>query len=161
MGNNELTTTKNAGELLAILIAMQMRVRRGVHRPMEHIQGFTRNHWMLPLVECLHHIALAAVMVGEFLENTQNDNKTQLLDCNYHRTCGISPANVKNTRKKYCSCWAGAWYFHCYDSHVKVVFWIFLAHPLFNAPTHNHRKIEFRTHGFDVEYCLLPELSCK
>jgi hypothetical protein len=83
VGNNKSTTTKNAGESLAISIAMQMRVWRGVHRPMEHIQGFTRNHWMLPLVECLRRIALAAVMVGEFLENTQNDNKTQLLDCNY------------------------------------------------------------------------------
>jgi hypothetical protein len=28
-------------------------VRRKVHRPMEHIQGFTRNLWMPPSVECL------------------------------------------------------------------------------------------------------------
>ncbi len=43
-------------------------VRRGAHRPMEHIQGFTRSHWMPPSVECLRHIALAAamVMVNEF-----------------------------------------------------------------------------------------------
>jgi hypothetical protein len=34
---------------------------------MEHIQGFTRSHWMLSLVKWLHRIALAAaMMVGEF-----------------------------------------------------------------------------------------------
>jgi hypothetical protein len=44
---NELTTTKNVGKLLAISIVMQMAdvgVRRGAHRPMEHIQGFTQSH---------------------------------------------------------------------------------------------------------------------
>jgi len=41
-------------------------VRRGAHRPMEHIQGFTQSHWMLPSGECLRHIAPAAVMVDEF-----------------------------------------------------------------------------------------------
>ncbi len=46
-----------------------------VHHPMEHIQGFTRSHLMLPLGECLRRIAPAAVMVHEFVENTQNTNK--------------------------------------------------------------------------------------
>ena len=41
-------------------------VQRGVHRPIEHIQGFTRSHWMLPSGECLHRIAPAAAMVDEF-----------------------------------------------------------------------------------------------
>ena len=41
-------------------------VRRGVHRPMEHIQGFTRSHWMLPSVKCLIRIAMAAAMVDKF-----------------------------------------------------------------------------------------------
>jgi hypothetical protein len=45
------------------------------HRPMEHIQGFTRSHWMLPLGECLRRIALVAVTVDELVENTQNTNK--------------------------------------------------------------------------------------
>jgi hypothetical protein len=45
------------------------------HCPMEHIQGFTGSHWMLPSGECLHHIAVAAVMVDELVENTQNTNK--------------------------------------------------------------------------------------
>jgi len=44
-------------------------VRHGAHRPMEHIQGFTRSHWMPPLGECLRRIASiapAAAMVKEF-----------------------------------------------------------------------------------------------
>jgi len=40
-------------------------VRRGAHRPIEHIQ-FTRSHWMPPLVECLRRIAPTAAMVNEF-----------------------------------------------------------------------------------------------
>jgi hypothetical protein len=58
-------------------------VRCGAHRPMEHIPGFTRSHWMPPSVECLRCIALAATMVNEFVETTLNTNKTQLLNCNY------------------------------------------------------------------------------
>ena len=58
-------------------------VQRGAHRPMEHIQGFTRSHWMPPLGECLHHIVPAAAMVDKFVENTQNTNKIQLLPSNY------------------------------------------------------------------------------
>jgi len=54
-------------------------VQCGAHRLMEHIPGFTRSHWMLPLGECLSRIAPAAVMVNEFVETTQNTNKTQLL----------------------------------------------------------------------------------
>ena len=41
-------------------------VRRGPHRPIEHIQGFTRSHWMLPSGKCLRCIAPAAAMVDEF-----------------------------------------------------------------------------------------------
>jgi len=41
-------------------------VRRGVHHPIEHIQGFTWSHWMLPSGECLSRIAPAAAMVDEF-----------------------------------------------------------------------------------------------
>jgi hypothetical protein len=47
----------------------------GAHCPMEHIQGFTRSYWVLPLGECLRRIAPAAVMVDEFVENTKNTNK--------------------------------------------------------------------------------------
>ena len=41
-------------------------VQRGVHRPMEHIQGFTQSHWMLPSGKCLRRIAPTAAMVDEF-----------------------------------------------------------------------------------------------
>jgi len=51
---------------------------------MEHILGFTRSHWMPPSGECLSRIAPAAAMVSEFVETTQNTNKTQLLASNYH-----------------------------------------------------------------------------
>jgi hypothetical protein len=58
-------------------------VRRGAHRPIEHVQGFTRSHWMPPSVECSHRIAPAAAMVNEFIETTQNTTKIQLLASNY------------------------------------------------------------------------------
>jgi hypothetical protein len=38
---------------------------------------------MPPSGECLCRIALAAAMVSEFVETTQNTNKTQLLASNY------------------------------------------------------------------------------
>jgi len=47
------------------------------HGPIEHIQGFTWSHWMLPLGERLHCIALAAAMVDGFVETTLNTNETQ------------------------------------------------------------------------------------
>ena len=58
-------------------------VRCGAHHPIEHIQGFNRSYWMPPLGKCLHCIAPVATMVEELVENTQNTNKTQLLDSNY------------------------------------------------------------------------------
>jgi hypothetical protein len=58
-------------------------VRCEAHHPMEHIQGFTQSHWMLPSGECLRHIAPAAVIVDEFVETTQNTTMTQLLSSNY------------------------------------------------------------------------------
>jgi len=58
-------------------------VRRGAHRPMKHIQGFTQSHCIPPWVECLRRITLAAAMVKAFESNTQNTTKTQLLASNY------------------------------------------------------------------------------
>jgi hypothetical protein len=49
-------------------------VRCGAHRPLEHILGFTRSHWMLPSGKCLCRIAPAAAMVDKYIENTQNTN---------------------------------------------------------------------------------------
>jgi hypothetical protein len=54
-----------------------------VHRPIEHVQGFTRSHWMPPLGKCLRRIDPAVAMVDDFIETTQNTNKTQLLPSNY------------------------------------------------------------------------------
>jgi hypothetical protein len=58
-------------------------VRRGAHLPMKHIRGFTRSHWMPPSGECLRRITPAAAMVNEFVETTQDTNKTQLLASTY------------------------------------------------------------------------------
>ena len=58
-------------------------VRRGAHRPIEHIQGFARSHLMPPSDECLRHIVPAAAMVNKFVETTLNTTKTQLLASNY------------------------------------------------------------------------------
>jgi len=46
VGDNEIGDDKNEGKLLAISIAMAAAVRRRAHRPMEHVQGFSRSHWM-------------------------------------------------------------------------------------------------------------------
>jgi len=58
-------------------------VQCGAHRPMDHIQGFTRSPWMPPSGECLRRITPTAAMVDEFNLNTQNTNKTQLLPSDY------------------------------------------------------------------------------
>jgi hypothetical protein len=58
-------------------------VQCGVHRLMEHIPGFTRSCWMLPLGKCLHCIAPAAAMVDKYIENTQNTNKRLFLASDY------------------------------------------------------------------------------
>jgi hypothetical protein len=50
---------------------------------MEHVQGFAGSHWMPPSGKCLLPIAPAAAMVNEFVETTQNTNKTKLLASNY------------------------------------------------------------------------------
>ncbi len=83
VGNNESTTTKNVDESLAIDCRADVAVRRGAHRPMEHVQGFTGSHWMPPSGKCLRRITSAAAMVNKFVETTQNTNKTQLLASNY------------------------------------------------------------------------------
>jgi len=45
-------------------------VRRRAHRLIQHVQGFTRSHWMPSSGECLHHIAPAAIMVDNFVKTT-------------------------------------------------------------------------------------------
>ena len=77
MANNEIDGNKKYTSITGNFghhadAAVQCRV----HCPMEHIPGFTTSQWMLPLGECLHRIAPAAAMVDEFIETTQNTNKT-------------------------------------------------------------------------------------
>jgi len=50
---------------VSLLSSASAAVRRRAHRPMEHIQGFTRSQWMPPLGECSHRIAAAAAMVDD------------------------------------------------------------------------------------------------
>jgi hypothetical protein len=50
---------------------------------MEHIQGYTGSHGMLPSGKCLRHIALAAAIVIQFGGKHKNTNKTQGLASNY------------------------------------------------------------------------------
>ncbi len=58
-------------------------VRRGAHQPIEHIQGFTRSHWMPPSGECLRRITPTATMVDRFVETTLNTNNSQRVRSNY------------------------------------------------------------------------------
>jgi hypothetical protein len=76
VGNSKSTATKMQVNRWQFRYAV---VRRRAHRPMDHIRGFTRSHWMQPLGECLRGIAPAAAMVDEFVETTQNTNKKQFL----------------------------------------------------------------------------------
>ena len=62
---------------------MDAVVRRGAHRPIEHVQGFTQSHWMPPSDKCLRCIASAAAMVNKLVETTQNTNETHILPSNY------------------------------------------------------------------------------
>ena len=67
MGDKEIIDNKkytsNAGDFDCRADAA---VQYGAHRPMVHIPGFTRSHWMPPLGKCSHCIAAAATMVANF-----------------------------------------------------------------------------------------------
>jgi hypothetical protein len=77
MGDNEIDDnnkyTSNAGDFDCDVDAA---VQCGLHRLMDHIPGFTRSQWILPLGECLRRISPAAAMVNEFFENTKHHQKT-------------------------------------------------------------------------------------
>ena len=66
--DNKKTYMSNAGNFNRHVDTV---VQCGVHHPMVHIPGFTRSHWMMPLGECMHRIALVAAMVNKFFENTK------------------------------------------------------------------------------------------
>ena len=81
VGNNESMTTKNAGKLLEILIAMHMRRYK-----VGHIAWFRTSRASFEANgsgEFLRRIAPAATMVDSFIETASNTNKTKLLASNY------------------------------------------------------------------------------
>ena len=82
VGNNKSMTTKNAGKVLAILIAMWMRQYNT-----RRIARWSTYRATLEATGCCHWVsacaAPAAAMVDEFVEITHNTNKTQLLAGNY------------------------------------------------------------------------------
>jgi hypothetical protein len=51
-------------------------VRCGVHRPMDHDQGFMLSHWTSPSGECRHRIAPAAAMVIDGADTTNTTKNT-------------------------------------------------------------------------------------
>ena len=74
MGDNEIGIDKNGN----FDCHGDAAVRLGAHRPIE-----PGSPWMPPSGMCLRRIAPAATMVKEFIETTQNTNKTQHLASNY------------------------------------------------------------------------------
>ena len=107
-------------QTLAILIAMWMRrYNAGRIARVAHIPGFTRSHWMLPSGECLFHIAPAAAMVKEFVETTQNTNKTQLLASNQgtFRALVVSENFIPQTKR---TLYSGH---RCNKLHLNVKWW--------------------------------------
>ena len=73
VANNQINDSKNTHQTLAISIPnADLAEQCRVHRPMAHIPGFSRSHWMTPLGKYLRRIALAATMVNEFFENTEH-----------------------------------------------------------------------------------------
>ena len=90
-------------------------VQRRAHHPMEHIQGFTRSHWMLPSGKCLHRVASAATMVDEFVETTLNTNRTQLLPSKYCMFWSLVvcdnfvPRNKPSTQLIDATSWVNMW----------------------------------------------------
>ena len=84
VGNNKSATTKKCRQIAGDFDChADSTVQGGAHRPIEHIQGFTWNPWMLPLSKYLHRIAPAAAMVDKLVETTLNTTKTQHLPSNY------------------------------------------------------------------------------
>ena len=84
VGNNESATTKKCRRITGDFVChADSMVQGGAHCPIEHIQGFTWNPWMLPLGKYLHRIAPAAAMVDKLVETTLNTTKSQHLPSNY------------------------------------------------------------------------------
>ena len=81
--NNTNKYTSNAGYFDCHADAEE---RCGAHRPLEHIPGFNRSHWMPSLGECSHHIAAAAAMVEFFCRNHKTQTKNYFWLANLRKT---------------------------------------------------------------------------
>jgi hypothetical protein len=67
VANNEINDTKKCSQIAGNFDGhADAVVQCGTHCLMEHISGFTRSHWMLPLGKCLPRIAPAAAKVIDF-----------------------------------------------------------------------------------------------
>ncbi len=68
MANNEIDDYKKFRQIAGKFDGhADAAVQCKMYFPMEHIPGFTRSHWMLPLGKCLHQIAPAAAKVIDFI----------------------------------------------------------------------------------------------
>jgi hypothetical protein len=73
MGDNKIDDAKRCRKIAGNFDHQgDASVQSGAHRPMNHIKGFTRSHWMPPSGKCLCCIALAAAMVRILVENTKH-----------------------------------------------------------------------------------------
>jgi hypothetical protein len=67
MGDNKINDEKKCRKIAGNFDHHgDVMVQSRVHHPIEHINGFTRSHWIPPSGECLPHITLAATMFGNF-----------------------------------------------------------------------------------------------
>ncbi len=79
VANNEINNDKKCRQIACNFDChVDAVVQCWAHRPMEHIQGSLRSHWMPPLGECLRCIALAAAMVDNVGCKQKNTNETKL-----------------------------------------------------------------------------------
>ena len=80
VANNEIDNNKTCRQITDNFDGnADVAVQCVVHRPIAHIQCFSRIHWMPLSGECLRRMAPAAAKVIDFRCKHKNTNKTQLL----------------------------------------------------------------------------------
>jgi hypothetical protein len=80
LANNEIEDNKKSRQIAGNFDGhVDVAVQCVAHRPVAHIQCFTRSHWMLLSGKCLHRVAPAAAKVIDFRCKHKNTNKKQLL----------------------------------------------------------------------------------
>ena len=100
VGNNKSATTKKCRRIAGDFDChADSKVQGGAHHPIEHIQGFTWNPWMLPSGKYLHRIAPAAAMVDKLVETTLNTTKTQHLPSNYGTFRSLVIVRILTTKR--------------------------------------------------------------